>query len=287
MLASWVRVDQPPASGLPALRFWFRSGDAGANSAWIERLRAFLSGSVEGFDEVRSSKAAIVRRAEVDGTAYFFKRFLLRGFGDRIKHAVRPSRAARAVTGGEIVSQHGFRVPHVVVLVEMRRLGVVVGSAFVSEAIEDAPDLKQWFGGNPELGLTEDWKEKRRLVRALAREVGNWHGAGLYHGDMRFGNILCRREEGSDGEYVFYWLDNERNRKFESLPLEVRVQNLDQLNIRRIGVALTDRLRFWSIYCEHAGVDRRADAHVRRVVQERTKSRWAKWGWLDGTGVED
>ena len=89
-------------------------------------------------------------------------------------------------------------------------------------------------------------RDKREWLRVLGRTVGRMHKAGIFHGDMRLGNMLGRKNK--DGRQ-FFFLDNERTKKFRRLPFRLRVRNLVQLNMHpKNTLTNSDRMRFFKEY---------------------------------------
>jgi len=244
---------------------------------WLDIAATFWDGRLEGLERVRSSAGAVVTRGRVGGNvSYFFKRFRVRGVRDALKRLLRGSRALRAHAGGDLAVACGFHAPRVVCRIETSCCGLPGESALVTAAVEGAFDLRQWLS-RADLGVCGDRDAKRRLVRDFAAEVGRWHALGLYHGDMRLGNVFCRRDR--DG-FAFVWLDNERNRRFAALRWRHRIQNLVQVNCDSDGVTLCDRMRFFRAYLERTPLDFAARRRAMREVLERTRARWRVWGHL-------
>jgi hypothetical protein len=276
----WVSASTVVAAGgvRVVLSVRHRPGD----ERWIDLAALYWRGDLPGLERVRSSRAAVVERGSLEpgGRRCYFKRYLLRGPLDALKHGLRPSRAARALAGGELLARLGFGAPRTLCAVDARRFGLVVESALVTEALEDAPSADEWLS-RPELRVAGSNAERRRFVEFFGREVGRCHAAGIYHGDMRLGNVLCRRQGGTGesgaAEYRFFWLDNERTRRFARLPWRRRIQNLTQVNVRREGVTRGDRLRFWRAYVESARLPREFEGRAVREVLARTEARWRRW----------
>ncbi len=273
MADHWVRVVQKLPS--PASRLHIRHA---ANEPWWPQvIDDYWSGRLGGLERVPSSKFAEVDRGSVgpEPRVVYFKRFLRRGSFDSFKHLVRASRAARAFAGIRLFSDAGFSSTCVSCIVEARRLGVVRESCLVTEEVPDAPSLTHWLFDDS-FGAGPDRPRRRRFLRELGAEVGAIHAAGLYHGDMRHGNVLCR-EDGSG--WRFAWLDLERSSAYSRLPIERRVYNLSQLNLWRDGLTFGDRWVFWAAYVERAGLDRAAAKNVLCRVVAETQRRWRIRGW--------
>jgi len=209
------------------------------------------------------------------GKVYYFKRFLMRSTADAFKHLVRCSRAQRALQGGRLAALHGLGVPRPVCVIDAREFARVIGSAIITEQVEGAVPLDILLTGDggkrpPGPGL------RTAIAMQLGAEVGRWHAAGLVHGDMRHGNVLCRKDGGN---YRFFFLDNERTRSTTSR--HERARNLVQLNM--IGPALfplRDRVRFWRAYCRTAPGDRHYRQKLRAETVAWTRRRWHERGWL-------
>ncbi len=244
---------------------------------WTAIGAAFYREQLPGLVRVESARTARVYRGSVDaaGCACYFKSYLRRDWSDTVKDAFRASRAMRALMNEQMCGPLGFHLPRSLCLVEKIHGVGLTYCALINEAVEDAPTLRDWLT-REDLGLVNDRAGKREMLCAFARELGAWHAAGLHHGDLRLGNVLCRKQEGV---YTFYWLDNERNRTFDVLPLRLRVHNLMRINFEPCGVDQTDRLRFWNAYLETAKlrVEDRESALSRTI--SKTHVRRKKRGW--------
>jgi hypothetical protein len=245
------------------LRVHHRAGD----DRWADLAAAYWDGRMPGLDRVKSSRFAVVHAGPVppDGRACFFKRFLLRGAADWLKHWVRPSRARRALVSGERIRRLGFVAPVPLCLIEERRCGPGQ-TALVTEAIEGARSVRDRVLEPLPAGAGA-LARRRCLLHAVGGAIGAWHAAGLYHGDLSPRNILCR----TAGERLeFFWLDNEGTRRFGRLPERLRVRNLVQVDKRLLPLSRTDRMRLARGYFERVSLPRAArKALLRRVAAAR------------------
>lgn len=256
----WVAASVQAGRGR-TLTVHHRAGD----DRWVELARAYWGGRLAGLEPVASSRFSVIHRGRVppDGRLCFFKRFLVRGWRDWIKHQVRPSRARRALVRGEQIAALGFATARPLCLIEERRPGGGAGpSGLVTEAIEQAPSLQAW--------ITRPGDERRRMLHALGRAIGAWHAAGLYHGDMTPYNILCRP---SPAGWEVFWLDNEGSRLVPGLPMRLRVRNLVQVNKRLAGLSRTDRLRLARGYLDAVGLSPDLARELLRRVARATERR--------------
>ncbi len=133
------------------------------------------------------------------------------------------------------------------------------------------PQLLREISRRPD---TESLVAKRGLIRAFAETVGRMHARGICHGDLRLGNVLAVADRD---RWRFYFIDNERTRKFRSLPARLRLKNLVQVNMFLDGISNTDRLRFFARYLEsnpelHAGC-RKWAARITARTNRRLRTR--------------
>jgi len=266
MMDGWVKVVKKLSRGY--LKIFCRPGD----EKWVNLALSYWQGEITDLTRVKSSPHAIVYEGTVMAQSCYFKRYTMRGISDRIKHILRPSRARRDLINGEMIQSLGFYSPHSLCLIEECRAGFVQQSALITGAIKDALSVTCWI--NEECADSPDLRQ--RFLKAFGHVAGAWHSKGLHHGDMRLGNILCRF---LNGEFVFFWLDNERTKWYTTLPMSRRINNLVQVNMNR-KLTLTDRMRFWSAYIEKAGLPSHQEKRIMRKVIKKTVKRWKKKDWI-------
>jgi len=240
--------------------------------------RDIWCGRITGLERIIASPFAEVSHGALPAPVgpIFFKRFLRRDIWDRLKDLLRPSRADRALHGSLLAAAHGFRVPVPLVLIEEYRFGTLVSSGLITATLDRVVKVQELIN-RPRLNLTPPLHRKRALLRAMGREVGRWHHEGLYHGDLRTSNLLCRFD-GDDP--VLYWIDHERTRHYRALPFGRRVHNLMQVNMEREGWSRADRLRTWKAYLESEPIPPEDRRCLLQAVIAKTRKRWKKRGWL-------
>jgi hypothetical protein len=230
-------------------------------------LNAFGAERVEssGFARVWRFTAQIGGR---EGTVYL-KRYLPRSFMDRLKHLFRAGRARRAFRAGLLLDEAGFDGPELLAA-GCGFLGRGVGGQFLLTAevggASAVSRLLPCFSGREKLD------RKGRFIRAFAQTVARLHTSGIFHGDLRLGNVLAREEGGS---WRFFFLDNERTGRFRRIPHRLRVKNLVQANMYR-GQSLTnaDRMRFFRRYADCCGLDGLRRRRLARAVADKTLERF-------------
>ncbi|MHC4642336.1 MAG: lipopolysaccharide kinase InaA family protein, partial [Planctomycetota bacterium] len=159
---------------------------------------------------------------------FYFKQYLYRSALDFIKHLVRPSRAQRAFEATLMLEQNGFEAPIIVAMGERKSSFLDRGNFLVTIEVEGAKQIHQFIPDNLEDFTKKQLNDMRELIRAFGHTVGKMHAAGIFHGDLRLGNVLVR--QGKNGWHLFF-IDNERTRKFRRLPARLRLKNLVQANI--------------------------------------------------------
>jgi tRNA A-37 threonylcarbamoyl transferase component Bud32 len=264
---------------------------------WTARVRTSLSKSdirnllpgddssaecPDEFTPVASSDYARVFRGRVffDGAnrTVYLKRYLCRSKLDSIKHLFRASRARRAFNASLMLRRNGFGTPAVVGLFE-RRIGPFrTGNSLLTEEVTTASSMVELLTDMSDDRTQETISEKRSLIAAFARTVGQMHARGIFHGDLRLGNVLVVKE---DSRWRFFLIDNERTKKFVGLPASLRVKNLVQVNMFRRGISNSDRLRFFSTYLS---MNPSLQVHYARWAEKivaKTKERLSRKDWPD------
>jgi tRNA A-37 threonylcarbamoyl transferase component Bud32 len=200
---------------------------------------------------VKASKFARVFKFSVEFSGInhqvFYKEYLYRSTWDFAKHILRSSRANRAFWAGLMLQENGFDVPKVIAFGEERNIFFCKRNFLLMKEVEDAQQLSTHLSSHYQDLTKESLRDKRELIRAFGQTIGKMHALGIFHGDLRLGNILARRTESGR---QFFFLDNERTRKFSSLSDLLRLKNLVQANMFRKGISNTDRLRFFNAYLE-------------------------------------
>ena len=165
--ALWGRIRSDLAS--TAVRAWMREP---------ERL----------FDRGRPVKQAgntrTVRLAEA-GQEYLLKHYRRRLLLQDLLSVFRGSRAARALARSELFARRGIPTPRPAAMVE-RRAGMLPVESYI--LFEFHPGLETLSEAARRLG--DRTFLERGFLEGAARDVAGLHGAGLYHGDLKWSNIL-------------------------------------------------------------------------------------------------
>lgn len=195
----------------------------------------------ENAEPVPASEFARVYKchAMVNGKqcCYYAKQFLDRSILDRAKHIFRNSRAKRFFQASLMLQRDNFATPKLVGVGEYRSFGICRKSFVITEEIKHSKSLYQ---------AVNQCNDIKRLAEQLGNTIGRMHQNGISHGDLRAGNILVAEQ---NGKFNFFFLDNERTRKFTKLPYRLRIKNLVQLNMPINSIISNiDKLRFFKEY---------------------------------------
>lgn len=122
-------------------------------------------------------------KVEINGRAYFLKRYDCRGIGYRLKNAVRRSRAMRVWLAAAGFGARGIPIPEPVLLIEERH-GLLLGRSYILSSFHEGGErmMTLW----PRL----DPGSKDTLLVACAILLGRMHAMNLVHGDTNWNNIL-------------------------------------------------------------------------------------------------
>lgn len=210
---------------------------------------------------------------------FYLKRYLARSVFDRLKHVLRPSRARRAFEASRMLQRNGFDCPDVVALFERRRGPLHADNLLLTEDVGGCMALCDYLAGPAGAPTAEALSEKRRLISLFGETVGRMHAKGIFHGDLRLGNILVRKD---DKGWRFFMIDNERTKRFCRLPLRLRCKNLVQVNMGRDGISNSDRMRFFNAYADANILAQGRHKKWARRIADRTRNRLLKKEWFDG-----
>jgi tRNA A-37 threonylcarbamoyl transferase component Bud32 len=211
-------------------------------------------------------------KLEIQGEAktVYLKRYNAFSWRYRFRSIFQSSGAVRSLRGAVILSESGIPTVRPLAAVDSRSWGILNGSFFLSEEIENGKTADAYW--REEL-LTMKGKEgirrRNRFLGALGELFRCLHKQDLYHNDLKDANILVRPDASGDAEH-FYLLDLEGIRRYRKLNRRRQTKNLVQLN-RTLGRYLraADKLRFLEGYLGPAFSNRINKRNwVTRVLRE-------------------
>lgn len=224
-----------------------------------------------GFVRVSSSRHTRVSRFQYKNGVFFHKLYLGRNSLEIIKSIFRGNRAERALSGHLLLQLNKIGAPRVVLVGKKGSINFMV-----SRAVKNGKGWREHYKAEWNKALSQkDLKDKRDSIRRLGQTVGLMHSKGIYHGDLRWGNIVAVFSGPKVSSFTF--LDNERTIKYRNLPVMKRVKNLVQINmVTYPSVTNTDRMRFYKSYLSaNPGLSAKKKA-LALDVMELTKKRLDK-----------
>jgi hypothetical protein len=202
---------------------------------------------------------------------FFIKFFNFRGIKDKLIF-LRKSRSKRAMEGDLLIAEKGFLSPPVIAQGDIAGRFLISDNFLVSGWIEDSLNIYEYVRTfyNPPLSDGR-LRQKRTDIAAAGSLIGKLHKRGVFHGDLRPGNILMKPSAAGP---FFYLVDNERTRCFsKGLPFRLREKNLVQMNMIVMDqITFTDRMRFFRAYLsENPELEIMAKDLIRRVCMKTEK----------------
>jgi len=225
------------------------------------------------FVKVPSSLFAGVFRCRVSfkGTVHsvYLKQYFYRSRWDFVKHLVRPGRGRRDFRASLMLQSNGFNTPEIIAFGE-KRIGFCCRKTFlITGELKAARPIHQVVAHIGREPCEQGRADRKEFFTSFGKTVGQMHNAGIFHGDLRLGNILAEKD---DGRWRFFFLDNERTKKYSRIPPRLRQKNLVQLNMIGGNVSGPDRLRFFDSYiAQNPSIQPESKKLVRAVIRKTAK----------------
>ncbi len=159
------------------------------------------------------------------GQAFFIKKFRIKNWKECLKYLLLPSRAMKEWNVSLASRNKGVQIPAPVGVMEKRRWGFLEESLYISEAIDGAQSLMDFFKERFGERDSKGDEGKRRIVRLLGNTVRRIHETGLFHTDLHTGNFLITRST----EETLYLIDLHSARMRKALTRWHRLWNIAQL----------------------------------------------------------
>lgn len=225
----------------------------------------------------RGSKSRIVRLtlpvAEGESVAVIVKRVRFGPAWRRAGFFFVSSPALRSLKNALALRTRGIDTPSPVAAFEYRDWKRVGTSYYLVEEIEDSQSLPILWLNIPKSGSkTGKRKEKRGMLRSLATFFHRLHSRGIYHKDLKGGNILARKYGAETWQYYLIDIDGVWTRK--RLSWFRRIKNLVQL-YRTFGehLSVKEKICFLKDYSDLFSLSRER----RKAVAAEILSMNARW----------
>jgi tRNA A-37 threonylcarbamoyl transferase component Bud32 len=204
-----------------------------------------------------------------DTAGIFIKRFNYQSALYALKYLVRTSRGQRAWKAAHALLARGVPTPEPVAYGEKRRRRMLRESFFVTRALAHAIPVSALFPGAGRRARDGRPVDRADLVRRAARLVRTMHERGIWHRDLKAGNILAEPMPG--GGMQLYLADLDGIRVKDTVRRAERIRDLARLNRSLItSPALSARDRHCFLQC-YLGAANRGDATLRAYWEEIRK----------------
>lgn len=218
------------------------------------------------WERIDSSDHTVVAKRETHAPVYY-KEYLARSVLEGIKGVLRGTRCNRARSQSNLLTKLGFHSPAVLCWGQYGKREFMITQGVRGQA------LAKYIHQHWQRPLShEQLLQQRRLIRELGQEIGRLHRIGIVHGDLRLNNILL---DSTKEKSHFYFIDNERNRKYRRVPLHWIKKNLIQANmVIPHVVTFTDRMRFFRAYNQTYGrFSSNQQRHLAHDIQSKSMQR--------------
>lgn len=269
------KLKTPPFAG------FFRKEVAGTPLAGILRDPEKLF-QEPGIAPIKESREKIVKCAPftLDGknVDVMMKRYQARNGWQRLKGLFRWSKGKKCWYAANALHQRRISTALPLAYIAEKRWGIARKNYFFYEFVPNsfllALYLRDCF--TPPLFASQP-RLKRALLVQCAHFIRHLHERGIYHADLKAGNILV--QEKRVGEFEFYLIDFDDVKICRRISRARQYRNLMQLNksfLNRRIISGTDRLAFLKAYLPFCSDDRRSLRPIWKQVSRLTARRLRK-----------
>ncbi|GEM_PF-487113 len=209
------------------------------------------------------------------------KEFRWRGPVHALKGLFRRTQGLRAFCNGQLLQDRGIAAAQPLALIRHRHRGLIRVEWIIMEVIPAALELDRHILKR----IQNNWTraERNRLVRSLARVIGQMHSKGIFHSDLKTCNILVRE----DSDPGFSLVDYDDITVTHTVPRKRRIKNLVQIFLSTpIAMNAPDRMRFMREYALHAGIDPHERREMTREILTSARGRDILYVGFNGDIVE-
>jgi hypothetical protein len=177
----------------------------------------------------------------------YIKQYLFKSFLHYLKCLFLSGIPARRAFRAEVMlAENGFDVAKTIAMGQCREGFFNTKNFLATFGIENAVSVRRHILSVTEIKTPQQLADWRGFIRDFGQTIGRMHAKGIFHGDLRVGNVLARQD---NNEWRFFFIDNERTKKLPGSPFVLRKKNLVQLNMGPLGIMSgTDRMRFFTAY---------------------------------------
>jgi len=187
-----------------------------------------------------------------DGEVIYFKRYVY-PLKKIMEFWMRPGKASVEAWAYGQLQQLGIPTLDVIAFGERRLMGMLVATFIVTKEMPDTQDMSDFaIDVWSRLPMEERKAVYRDISGKLVQQVRRAHDGGFFHHDLKWRNILLKKDTAG---YTPVWIDSPRASRMRFR--EHRGVIVDLSGLARIAVSLLskyDRMRF---VCQYLGRDRR------------------------------
>jgi tRNA A-37 threonylcarbamoyl transferase component Bud32 len=188
------------------------------------------------------SHSATVGMISLGKRTFYVKSYKGQGWFVALKQLFCRSRAKRAWILANDCMRRGINIAHPVAYLERRGFGFLRESLVLAEAVE-GDDLTTLLAS-----ASKDFREKRRLIRDLARVVRRMHDNQVLHRYLKAKNIVGRREPLGSYRLAIIDFDGLDIRRASQRTCMTDLAHLNHDILTSPLITRTDRLRFLTVY---------------------------------------
>ena len=212
----------------------------------------------------------------------------------QIRETIFPPRGERAWRAANGFTTRGIVTPDPIAYIRVKKSGRLNHCMVISEYVEPATPVylyvvnclnidnnikskdnaPQVMNGNCSqvLEIANRIARKRYFIESFARSFRNIHKQGIYHADLKGGNILVK--EISKCSWKFYYLDLDNVAFGKSVTSKKIKKNLIQLNASLPNdFSFSDRIRFYKYYFHERQLDNRDKLLLKKIIIESIKKK--------------
>ena len=239
----------------------------------LNRIDAFLN-PAKG-EKLRDVEKRSNIKLILEGRTFFLKRHQASSPLDRVRSLF--GRAERLAPGMVefknimAIEQNGFPVMKVAACGEKRSLGLFGESFIMTEEIEGAEPLDNYFKKQFAPPLTrEKLLKKRDIINRLGELIRKFHALGFNHRDLYMCHIFVR---AGDHEAFLYIIDLQRMQTRKALRGRWLVKDIAHLNYSSQfeGITDTDRMRFLRSYRAGSHISESGKGFIKKVVAKTNR----------------
>lgn len=169
---------------------------------------------------IKDSRSTLAGILEFDGKSYFYKQHNVKSLFHRLRRAYQHPRPMRNQAITAILKQNGIVAPEVLLVGRHGYRFCPGADVLLTEVIPPPMSVHENFEA-----LQSDLD---KVIPQLGRLLAQMHCAGVWHGDLKLSNILCRRTDV--GLWEFGLFDFDGSQYFPGgVPQAKRIRDLARL----------------------------------------------------------